>query len=320
MIKRALKHIAQPIRRFLGIEKITEHMEREMRARKHQIEKLNSYLEFSVIDYDRMHQSSKFTNFREIVSLLTPMDVVGAKYRRIGRDFDGGYVMLDDFVSKPINAAYSFGIGDDVSWEKAIAKLGIPVYMYDHTIKTLPKNDPQFHFFKEGVRGSKIEMGFETLTKLIHRNGHEASNNLLLKMDIEGDEWSVITGTPSAIIGQFSQIAIEYHGLDPNRTPGDMSLLTSALAKMNQTHQCVHVHGNGYGSISWLGEQALPSILEVSYVRREDYQDKLSRNTRTFPTEHDRPNIRWHHDIQLGEFCVEERDACSPDFPSSLSN
>ena len=67
------------------------------------------------------------------------MDVLGAKYRRVGRDFDGGYVMLDDFSSQKFDAAYSFGINDDVSWDEAMAALGMDIFMYDHTIEKLPK-------------------------------------------------------------------------------------------------------------------------------------------------------------------------------------
>ncbi len=89
--------------------------------------------------------------------------------------------------------------------------------MYDHTIDKLPKYHSRFHFFKEGVTGDPDEAGLETLSNLLRRNGHQASQNLLLKMDIEGYEWAVFEETPSAVIGQFSQIVIELHGLNPNK-------------------------------------------------------------------------------------------------------
>ena len=51
---------------------------------------------------------------------------------RTGKHYDGGYIMLDDFHAGDI--AYSFGICDDVSWDKDMASRGYDIFMYDHTI------------------------------------------------------------------------------------------------------------------------------------------------------------------------------------------
>ena len=311
-MKKLMKRIALPFRRFLGVEQVLdtlrqqhELLRRELKSHQHQLDSATSYLEFATIDDARMRESNKFQNFHEIIALLTPMDVSGAKYTRVGQQYDGGYIMLDDVPSRKIDAAYSFGISSDVSWDEEIAGLGIDIYMYDHTIEKLPKQNPRFHFFKEGVTGDPEEKGLETLSNLIRRNGHERSKNLLLKMDIEGYEWSVFEETPSAVIGQFVQIVIELHGLIPSRSKADLSQLLSVLKKINQTHQSVHVHANGHCPISWLGELALPNLLEVTYVRRADYADRLVPNTRTFPTEIDQPTFPWLPDINLGKFASE---------------
>ena len=79
-------------------------------------------------------------NLRGFENILAREDLL-----RIGRAYDGGYVMVDDFDNC---VAYSFGISDDVSWDFDIAKRGIDVYMYDHTIDSLPVYDERFHFFK----------------------------------------------------------------------------------------------------------------------------------------------------------------------------
>ncbi len=240
------------------------------------------------------------------------MDIAGAKYRRVGRANDGGYVMLDDLVPQNIDAAYSFGINDDVSWDEAIAELGIEVYMYDHTIKRLPKRNPRFHFFKVGVTGDPAEKGLQTLGNLVVKNGHQNSKNLILKMDIEGYEWSVFEETSSEVIGLFSQIVIELHGLNPSSSKADLSKVLSVLNKINQTHQSIHIHGNGHCSISWLGELALPHVLEVTYIRRSDYADRLIENTRTFPTEIDQPTFPWLSDVPLRAFTAEMKESLRP--------
>jgi len=302
MIKILLKRFLHIVRRFFGTEQILGQLKKEMVAQNHRIDSISSYLEFIYIDDMRMRESIKYQNFMEIIPLLTPMDISGSKYRRIGRDYDGGYIMLDDFSSKKIDASYSFGIGDDVSWDEEIAEQGINIYMYDHTIKKLPKSNPRFHFYSVGVSGAPEEEDFETLSNLIKRNGHETSKNLLLKMDIEGYEWSVFKETPSAVIGQFVQIVIELHGLDPNKSKQDLSQIVSVLRKINQTHQSIHVHANGTSTINWIGNSVLPSVLEVTYIRRADYADRLIQNTRIFPTEIDQPTFPELPDVHLGTF------------------
>lgn len=43
------------------------------------------------------------------------MDVANLNYIRVGRDFDGGYVMADDFSG--VKNVYSCGVDHDVSWD-----------------------------------------------------------------------------------------------------------------------------------------------------------------------------------------------------------
>jgi hypothetical protein len=69
-------------------------------------------------------------------------------YVRMGKKFDGGYVMLDSFNRQNVDAAYSFGIDNDVSWDLDMARRGIDVFMFDHTISKLPRDHTKFHFFK----------------------------------------------------------------------------------------------------------------------------------------------------------------------------
>ncbi|WP_161795897.1 FkbM family methyltransferase [Synechococcus sp. GFB01] len=290
-----------------------EQLRKQMYAQKHILDKAASYLEFTQIDVERMISSNKHQNLHRLIKLLSPMDISGARYRRVGRDYDGGYIMLDDFAIRSIDAAYSFGISDDVSWDEDIAGLGIDVFMYDHTIEALPRQHPRFHFFKQGVAGIPSSEGLATLSTLVAENGHQETNNLILKMDIEGHEWSVIEETPSDVLNQFSQIVIEFHGLNPTSTSEDLARIFLALAKINETHQSIHVHANGYCSVSWLCELALPHVIEVTYVRRSDYQGQFIPNKRFFPTNIDQPTFPWLPDVYLGLFAVSDFNAVEDD-------
>ena len=67
-----------------------------------------------------------------IYQLILPKEVVGKKRILLGEKNDGCYVLLDDFEN--IKYAYSFGIGKNIQFDKALAEKGIDIYMYDHTI------------------------------------------------------------------------------------------------------------------------------------------------------------------------------------------
>lgn len=75
----------------------------------------------------------------------------GARKVRLGRHFDGGYVMLD--LLQGTEAAYSLGINDYVSWDMDVAARGIPTFPYDHTVERLPAEHPLFKWKRIGVGG-----------------------------------------------------------------------------------------------------------------------------------------------------------------------
>jgi hypothetical protein len=68
---------------------------------------------------------------------------------RVGCDRDGGYVMLDDF--RNVNSCYSVGIGPEVSWDLDMARRGLPVFQYDHTVKEPPVKHDKLIFTPLGL-------------------------------------------------------------------------------------------------------------------------------------------------------------------------
>ena len=88
-----------------------------------------------------------------IYHLILPKEVVGKKRILLGAKSDGCYVLLDDFEN--IKIAYSFGISTNIQFDKALADKGIDVFMYDHTINSLPYENPKFHWKKIGLCGKQ---------------------------------------------------------------------------------------------------------------------------------------------------------------------
>jgi hypothetical protein len=233
----------------------------------------------------------------KLLSLIKPRDVVGKSLVRIGRDFDGGYVMLDDGLNNAV--VYSLGISDDVSWDLEMARRGCTVFQYDHTIDRFPAEHPRFHSFKIGIehRESGNPM-MKTIDELIEINRHRDQHDIVLKMDIEFSEWKVFEEMPEATLQRFRQITMEVHRLTELEHTEFYRRFVNVLQKLNRTHQSIHVHGNNCGRIALIGGVALPDSLELTYVRSSDYSFAECR--KVFPTELDMPNNHTRADYYLG--------------------
>ncbi len=232
-----------------------------------------------------------------LLSLLKPAAVVGENRIRVGRDGDGGYVMIDDFQG--IDGAVSLGVGDDVSWDEQIAGCGIDVWQFDPTVAEPPAPHALFHFEPLRAAGEDGEgaVCLETIlrTRLAGRNGMK-----LLKIDIEGDEWAVFNATSQDVLATFKQIVCEFHRLDRLGEEEFAGQVRATLEKLARTHFVYHVHGNNCGNFTNVGNVVVPETLEVSFGLRSAY--RTGPNVLRFPTELDRPNQPGRADLFLGTF------------------
>ena len=84
--------------------------------------------------------------------------------------------------------------------------------MYDHTIKKLPFENKRFHWKKIGLSSKKINnSNMKTLNELLKENGHLNQKNMILKIDIESNEWDIFQELPIKTLKQFKYIIGEFH-------------------------------------------------------------------------------------------------------------
>jgi hypothetical protein len=297
--------ILSTIRRVLGTRNLIEsraHDEYALRRLWNRAVTETNARTWALAPPEELERSSLCKRARDVVRALSPLDIAESRYTRVGRQYDGGYVMLDHFPNTT-TAAYSFGVSDDVTWDEQIADRGIPVFLYDHTIPSLPKTHPLFTFVRTGVCGFKRGKNLMTLEECLANNGHAKATDLLLKIDVEGCEWDVFAQTPIEVMQKFQQIVIEFHGLTGAvYNPNSFREVISVLEKINLTHQSVHVHGNCACITVAIRRLILPDLLEVTYVRRSDFSQRLVPNQRVFPTDIDQPTFAESPDIHLGRF------------------
>ena len=188
----------------------------------------------------------------------------------------------------------------DVSWDLDMASRGAVVYQYDHSIVRPPVHHPSFRFFRLGI-GDREESGSATtIAAALAANGHQGDRDLILKMDIEDSEWSVLEATPECCLAQFSQIVVEFHGLARMEDMGWAAQAEAVLRKMLRTHLPIHVHGNNWGRYVLVQGVPVPDVLEVTYASRARYS--FADTNEIFPTPLDRPCKADVPDLFLGSF------------------
>ena len=224
---------------------------------------------------------------REEWRYLSPKDVAGMEFVRIGRTGDGGYVMLNDLAD--CRRGISIGVGKELSWDLEIANKGINLALYDHTIDNLVTQHEHIHFRRFGARATGAsEPNKMSLPEMITAEGLNAEPHMLLKIDIEGDEWNILEGISAGLMTKFSQVLVEFHGMS------DFSLHDKHLKRMYvlkalaATHQCVHLHANNWGVYRIVGGIPIPDVIEATFASRDRYS--FRECVRQFPTPIDFPN------------------------------
>jgi len=228
-----------------------------------------------------------------IYRFLCPKEIPGKKRILIGQKTDGGYVLLDDFEN--IKIAYSFGIENNVVFDKDLADRGIDVYMYDHTINSLPYENPKFHWKKIGVGGKNDKNEtIKTLEELIIENGHSSEKNMILKVDIESCEWNTLKDLPDDILNQFKYITMELHfNVNSN-------LIYEVLKKLYKTHQVFYFYCNGGTNVVTFGDNRVCQFLEVSWVIRKD--NTFIKDSAIYPIEEFKRTINTYSEFNLNIF------------------
>ena len=204
-----------------------------------------------------------------IYHLLLTKEVVGKQRILLGEKGEGCYVILDDFEN--IKYAYSFGISGNTKFDKALADKGIDIYMYDHTINSLPYENPKFHWKKIGLCGKRKQYpNMKNLDQLIVENGHSKEKNMILKMDIEHWEFESLVDIKEETLNQFKYILIEYHFKDETQFKSH-NLYYKVLKKIAKTHQAFYARCNeNRSNIAQFGVNRICHIIEVSYIIKKD--------------------------------------------------
>lgn len=186
--------------------------------------------------------------------------------RRIGKDGDGGYVIIDNNL-KGYSGLIGMGIKDDNSFEMEFQDISnCYVQQYDYSIDEPPSEIPNSDFFKVKV---EKQSDLVDLDKLGDRR--------FMKMDIEGSEWDLLKDID---LSKFEQIACELHFHSFNDP--------LPLERLTEHHNFVHAHANScdFSFIPYITKDGtiamLPQTIEFTLLRKDLCE--FSPNRTWYPT------------------------------------
>ena len=181
---------------------------------------------------------------------------------RLGNDNDGGYLVPDDLSN--ISRNYSAGVGDLTKFEEDLEeKYSIPSSMVDFKDvdpKLLPKKSK---FIKKKIGISSYEENLSINDWLDNESGE-----IILKMDIEGDEYLTLSSMSDKNLKKIRILVIEIHDLRHLRNYSFFKTFEKVLLKLNNFFYVCHLHINNVSKVKDIGGYSVPDMLEVTLIRK----------------------------------------------------
>ena len=206
---------------------------------------------------------------------------------RLGKNNDGGYI-----ISEIPNINYSIllagGILDDISFEEDFINKypSVKAYAFDGTINNLPKENKNITFIKKNI-GSSNNDDITNIHDII-----DSSDNIFVKIDIEGAEIDWIKSLSEQQLYKFEQIVMEYHfPFSENEV--------DVFNKINKNHYLIHFHANNCcGTRNHKGVY-IPNVFECTYLHKKYFKDIPDLNKTTIPSELDMKNVCSKDEIYI---------------------
>ena len=222
---------------------------------------------------------------RHLIKSLSPK-AVGYGLIRIGHNSDGGYLVPDDLEG--IRACFSPGSGGKAFFEKTLAvRYGIKSFIADKIDEIeMTKVQRMKRFIRQLKRHKTfcLSLDFDIENKYIGVENNlttirlhdwmrkkvrlDSTGDLILQMDIEGDEMDVLMGTPSEVLKKFRIMVIEFHDMYLY----DLSVFSrfeSVFRKILSDFGVAHIHPNTCGSRSFYQGIELPRLMEFTFIRKD---------------------------------------------------
>lgn len=190
---------------------------------------------------------------------------------RLGKDFDGGYIIAD-IPNVKYSLLIAGGIDNDVSFEEDFVKkyTNTKCFAFDGTINNLPSENENITFIKKNI-GCENSDTITNLNYIVNEN-----KDIIVKIDIEGAEIPWIKSLSDEQINKFEQLVIEFHF---PFTDNEINVFD----KINKNHYLINFHGNNCCGTRQHNGIVIPNVFECTYLHKKYFTSVPELNTDAIP-------------------------------------
>ena len=182
---------------------------------------------------------------------------------RLGNNNDGGYLIPDDLSN--ITKSYSAGVGNLTKFENDLEeKYSISSNMVDFNYV-----DPKILPISAIFRKRKIGIYSDEDNLSINDWLDEESGDIILKMDIEGDEYLTLSSISDKNLNKIRILVVELHDLRHLRNYFFYKTFEKFILKLNNLFYVCHLHINNVSKLTNIGGYNVPDMLEITFIRKD---------------------------------------------------
>jgi hypothetical protein len=220
-----------------------------------------------------------------LVERLSPVET-NLKLIRVGDAGDGGYLIPEDLEG--IRYCFSPGVYEVATFEKTLIDRGITCYLADRSVETPPIESERIHFQKKHL-GVVNDDQFMTLSSWVERSVGVGEEDLMLQMDIERAEYTVLLDTPASILSRFRIVVAEFHDMHRVFDRSTFRFIDAVFEKLLSIFHVVHIHPNNFRPVVARDGLDVPPLMEMTFLRK-DRADPIGP-ARKFPHPLDADNV-----------------------------
>jgi hypothetical protein len=219
---------------------------------------------------------------------------------RVGKKKDGGYLIPN--VLNKINYCFSPGVGLLTSFEDDLKKKKIISFLADGTVNDPSSKNKKYFFIKKNLNNFN-DNGNMTLKKWMSDMllNKKSRSGLILQMDIEGSEISIINDTKNSDLNKFTVMIIEFHYFQSLATKEGLKIYNKIFSKILKNFIIVHIHPNNCCGFSKINSINIPNIMEFTFLNKKmaKYKKLITYN---LPHKYDCKNVLNKEDIKLPDY------------------
>ena len=240
---------------------------------------------------------------KKLISLLKPVKYPKGKLIRVGnKNGDGGYLIPDDL--NDIDHLFSLGVGEEFSFETELLSKDINVFLADYTVSNNKFNNLKLNFTKLYIKNYNSINSIRFDDWKDKKLGNHDNGKIILQIDIEGDEYSVIPTIKKENLLLTKFLVVEFHFLTRIFDKKFNKDIISCLERISEYFFPVHLHVNNTSNIIKKGKFEIPHTLEVTFANKNCFTGDLIFS-KDFPNNLDRPCVSKKKEINLPKIFFE---------------